>query len=130
MKTDISYLSDEELLKLMAEAEEDLVMAPPDLIPGVMQQIKTSGKSREDREREFRRYCIRVMASMAAAIALVFTMPSLMETVDKARNENAAQEISKEKDSTLFTEILGGHTFFSEEGPFGSFFDKKGGSKT
>lgn len=135
MKTDIPYLSDEELLKLIAETEEELVMAPPDLAPGVMRSIRASGKSPQEREQEFRRYCIRIMASMAAAIVLVFAMPSLLDAADHLHSEHTAQafaeqEITNEKNSALFTEILGGHTFFSNGELFGGFFQKKGGSKT
>lgn len=38
-------------------------------------------RTREERSREFRRYCIRVITSAAAALILLFTLPALLEEV-------------------------------------------------
>lgn len=88
MKEHKPYLSEEQLQSLMAEVEEqELVQAPGDLLSGVLwklEEAKPAEPLRAERKAipkgkamEFRRYCIRVVTSAAAAIALIFALPGL-----------------------------------------------------
>jgi len=100
-----AYLTDDELEKLIADVEQnELVAVPPDMVDIILgnldgsQEIggaeiteifpaevkQTSDKPPEKSKlmrtsynREFRRYCIRVMTSVAAAIAIMFVIPAL-----------------------------------------------------
>ncbi len=88
------YLTDEELELLIAEAEDDLVPAPPDMADVIVNAIwnepqakandavsETKQKRRQgkkaSKKREFVAYCFRVAMSAAAAIAFMFIMPYL-----------------------------------------------------
>ncbi len=83
-----SYLSDEELLSLIEDTENNAMFtAPPDLISDVIGKIEA--KERKEKEPakgdvvrnsviEYRRFCMRVAIAVAAAIALIFTAPLLM----------------------------------------------------
>lgn len=101
--TEKNYLSEEELEKLISDVEEEkLLSAPPGILEGVLSSIGDSGKNdssesirTETKDRiteiqrppetvdftkkktEFRRYCFRVISSMAAAIALLVFMPGI-----------------------------------------------------
>ena len=77
MSDQIPYLSDEELQKLMAEAElETSVRAPEDLEEKVIARIE----SRECKKTiDFAGYCARVAFGVAAAIALLCLAPSIPE---------------------------------------------------
>lgn len=61
-------LSDESLQLLIAEAEQDIIAAPPDLCEAVRKRIQT------DKRRQLRRYSLQVMTSAAAVIALVILL--------------------------------------------------------
>lgn len=71
MSLENEYLSDEELKMLICEIEQsDLVMAPPSIREKVPEK---AGNKNTD----FIGYCIRVVASAAAAIILLFLLPSV-----------------------------------------------------
>lgn len=75
MKMEETYLSDEELDLLIFEIEQnELVSTPPGFADEILTRI---GKQQEQENKriEFRRYCLRVITSVAAAVALVFFMP-------------------------------------------------------
>lgn len=117
------YLTDEELEQLISDVEtEGLMMAPPSLIDDVMEQIEraedvtkecqsddsclepTNGEvdkppkviDFEQRRKEYRRYCIRVMSSVAAAIAFVFLYLGGMDV---------QTEIIPSKESVMMQEV-------------------------
>ncbi len=94
MKLDQNYLSEEELEALVADIEEhDLVQAPPDLLNQILYTIEESISFenntsllekdlfyiQRNKTREFRKYCIQVITSIAAAIVLVFLLPTSMQ---------------------------------------------------
>lgn len=72
MKTEKSYLSEEELLSLIQTVEEeDLVLAPPDLASHILASLDDNSQ----KVAEFRRYCFRVIVSVAATLFLTFAIP-------------------------------------------------------
>lgn len=92
MKLDQNYLSEEELDLLISDIEEhDLVQAPPDLLNQILYTIEesipfennTSLLEKDSLQRkktiEFRKYCLQVITSVAAAIVLVFLLPTSMQ---------------------------------------------------
>lgn len=78
----ISYLSDEELLDLIEDTEKNMtIAAPPDLAGNLLEKIEAY-ENRREKERqqkvvEYRRFCIRVSAAVAAAIAIICISPFL-----------------------------------------------------
>ena len=117
------YLTDEELEKLISDVEtEGLMMAPPSLIDDVMEQIEraedVTKESQSDdsyleptkrevdkppkvidldkKQKEYRRYCIRVMSSVAAAIAFAFLYLGGMDV---------QTEIIPSKESVMMQEV-------------------------
>ncbi len=86
------YLSEEELLKLISDIEnEDIVKAPPDIMENILSQVQAEGTDRPpaseqkeislmERRRYFIKYCLRTALSAAAAIALTFSLPYLKGT--------------------------------------------------
>ena len=117
------YLTDEELEQLISDVEtEGLMMAPPSLMDDVMKKIcgaedlkqyspfvdsylePTNGEvdkppkviDFEQRRKEYRRYCIRVMSSVAAAIAFVFLYLGGMDV---------QTEIIPSKESVMMQEV-------------------------
>lgn len=156
MNQKLEYLTDEELLLLMAEVEEkDLVAAPPDLLEGLLatvgrmetgdasatkaerktQPIPVSKVSMEKRRKEYRAYCFRVITSVAAAIALVFLLP---QTASAEHREPPAytQEItpgryeSKEEAlgaSNMLTQKLGSTNWFEHANQWNIFEKIDGG---
>ena len=92
MKLDQNYPSEEELEALIANIEEhDLVQAPPDLLNQILYTIEesipfennTSLLEKDSLQRkktiEFRKYCFQVITSIAAAIVLIFLLPTSMQ---------------------------------------------------
>ena len=85
MKLDQNYLSDEELEAFITDIEEhDLVSAPPELLNQILHTIElsescikpiTSFEMQRKKTIEFRKYCLQVITSVAAAIVLVFLFP-------------------------------------------------------
>ena len=86
MKLDQNYLSDEELEAFITDIEEnDLVLAPPELLNQILHTIElsescikpiTSFEMQRKKTIEFRKYCLQVITSVAAAIVLVFLLPN------------------------------------------------------
>ena len=85
MKIEDRYLSDEELDALIFQIEQnEMVSAPSGFMDEVLEKI---GEAKEEKiipissvrnkKLEFQRYCIRVITSVAAAIALVFFVPEV-----------------------------------------------------
>lgn len=71
MSLENEYLSDEELEMLICEIEQsDLVMAPPSIREKVLEEARSKNT-------DFIRYCFRVVASVAAAIILLFLLPGI-----------------------------------------------------
>lgn len=120
MKLENGYLSDEDLEQLILEVEEhELVAAPPSLIDKILTEVERQEDakvevfaSRERKVKEFRRYCIRVITSAAAAVAIVFLAPNMKSTeVTKipSRQELIGTSITREEalnDAGVFTQIL------------------------
>ena len=72
MKNENTYLSEEELLSFIQTVEEeDLVLAPPDLTNDILASLGDDTQ----KVAEFRRYCFRVIASVAATLFLTFALP-------------------------------------------------------
>lgn len=108
MKLEENYLTDEQLMQLILDVEEnELVSAPPGLLDTILQEVEKAEKaqikpitSRENRVKEFRRYCIRVITSVAAAVSIIFFTPNLesLEKVDvPSRQELVGENISREE---------------------------------
>lgn len=86
------YLSEEELLKLISDIEnEDIVKAPPDILENILSQVQAEGTDKPpaseqkeisliERRRYFIKYCLMTALSAAAAIALTFSLPYLKGT--------------------------------------------------
>lgn len=73
MSEKLPYLSDEELQKLMDSAQEDIVDAPKSLENDVFNKIE---QRRRKKNIAFWEYCVRIGFGVAAAIALLFIIPS------------------------------------------------------
>lgn len=96
MKDEFNYISDDELEQLMYQVEqEELVAAPPDLMESILEAAGLGGETVKEsvpkvatvksvtvRKKEFYAYCFRVITSVAAAIALVFLLPELLERME------------------------------------------------
>ena len=68
------YLSEEELEKLIMDVEEEtLINAPPDFLGNILTSIDGTKKKKT----EFRKYCFKVISSMAAAIAFLILIPGI-----------------------------------------------------
>ena len=99
-----NYLSDEELLRLMAEVEDEgLVKAPDRIEKNVLREIHIKKKKVTD----FRLYCMRVGLSVAAAIAIMFVGPfnplvqtevPSREVVEQSRVVASKEEAMAERD--------------------------------
>lgn len=83
MNENFNYISDEELEQLILQVEQtELVSAPPDMMENILEasgpapQI-TVMKPKASKQKEFYAYCIRVITSVAAAVALVFLLPGM-----------------------------------------------------
>lgn len=141
MSVENGYLTDEELEQLILEVEQyELVAAPPGLadvismkvediewknsqneIVEVLQKDVTNSQekqkiSRERQIKEFHKYCIRVVTSAAAAIALVFTLPNAESPHRSSREIPARIEVvgecfSREEvlsDTSFLTKVVNG----------------------
>ncbi len=71
---------------------------------------RTAGHRKEDRTAEYYRYCIRVTASVAAAVFLIFTMPWVTETEQwrKMTDENPIDRNLEELESRRLGNLLDG----------------------
>ncbi len=122
MKLVDTYLTDEELEQLILEVEEnELVAAPPDLFERIMEGLEVSkDKASKDKVKEFRTYCFRVLTSVAAAILIIFALPSLMDAQISdvpprqniiVRKEYPTKEEVLHEDSILQKAFGGNHIF-------------------
>lgn len=149
------YMSDEELELLITDVEQnELVAAPPDMLEKILDRIR---EGEEDAEmvsnvknisskqntkqvirpvtniREFRRYCFKVCASVAAAIVLVFALPVISENslTNTTRQEPFIKEsryATKEEalnDQSYLVDKLGNTNIFSKEHEIGIFNGKR-----
>ncbi|MBQ3516715.1 MAG: hypothetical protein IJA29_05765 [Lachnospiraceae bacterium] len=94
------YLSDDELQELIAETEADMVPAPPGLKEDILAALfgESNSTKREHRRQslEFARYCIRVIATVAAAVAFIMIMPYLPDVSGVENEINFISEIQIE----------------------------------
>ncbi len=149
------YLSDEELELLIADVEQnELVVAPPDMLEEILELVrenetdtvavpdaeKNTGNRKTAHSvktvtniREFRRYCFKVCASVAAAVVLVLVLPTMSENSagDMSEQERFIKEsryATKEEalnDQGYLMEKLGGTNIFSKEREIGIFNGKR-----
>ena len=120
MKFREEYLSDLELEQLIRDVEQnELVGAPPDLAEQILHRVKMP-----DKKREFRRYCIRVMTSVAAAIAVVFLLPEVSDTQLFRTAVFSCEEVTNDSTYTML-QILNDDSIFSDDDEFYIF---KGGN--
>lgn len=97
MNRQIEYLTDEELLSLMAEAEADCLPAPPGTEEAVLERLAERERKlralpvrrKRTAKQELRRCSLQVIASVTAAILLLFGAPAWDTLFPKA--ESAAQ---------------------------------------
>ena len=116
MRRNLEYLSESELNDLISLVEnQELVAAPPDLKECVLGRIKEEKQSVMNKKEEFRRYCIRVWTSVAAAIVLIFAFPAVTESLQQYQT----------KESVLM-KALGGRYIF-DNGDMFHFFNDDGG---
>lgn len=148
------YMSDEDLELLIADVEQnELVAAPPDLLEEILERVRegeedavtvsdaqktTSNRKTADSAKsvtniyEFRRYCFKVCASVAAAVVLVFVLPTMSEnsmanTSGQERFMKESRYATKEEalnDQSYLMEKLGGTNIFSKEREIGIFNGK------
>ena len=85
------YLSDEELNAMICEIEScDLVMAPPGIKENVLRKVA-------NKKKEFVTYCFRVVLSAAAAIVLMFLLPTNIDiTVHDEKIPTKQEVLEKE----------------------------------
>ena len=147
----MEYLTDAELECLIRETEQDgLVPAAPDLqelILEVLEQetqacVKTDMKvlkgadqqGKQEKILEFKRYRLRVLTTVAAAVALVFLLPKVeglqiaetdflksmgeQEYVRQHKYETKEEALS---DSGMLEDVLGGVNIFADNNRFNLF---------
>lgn len=134
-----NYLSDEELECLMYEIEsKDLVFAPPDIQEQVLNVLDETPhmiteRSNADKIREFKRYRFRVLATVAAAVVVVFLLPRVENLQQNAMPEKPSekQEFLKKgryktkeealNDSGMLENMLGNVNIFSDKDKYNIF---------
>jgi len=139
MRFDDGYLSDEELEQLILHVEQqEMVAAPPGLLDNILEGMEKSQQSKRssgNKIKEFRGYCFRVMTSVAAAVAIVFLIPELMNTqVSEVPLKQSAimtaKYATKEEalnDKGLFAQTFGGVNIFDNEKQLNIFSERDGG---
>ena len=146
MKLKNEYLSDKELEQLILDVEQhELVAAPPEILERVLDNIETiqgnsnhnlgQNKPSDNKVREFRSYCFRVLTSVAAAIMIVFLLPELLDT--QLADVSTRQDIvaprkyaTKEEalnDKGILMRTLGGVTIFDNDNKLNIFSERDGG---
>ena len=143
MKLEKNYLSDKELDQFILNIEEnELVKAPPDILDKVISQIETISKKDiingndekieaqkelenraiQNKAKEFRAYCFRVITSVAAAIIFVFLLPQLFTTeqFNLLEEQKILSEIYQTKenrfnDTNILSQLLGEKNIFNNE---------------
>lgn len=79
------YLTDEELNSLIADVEQnDLVAAPPNILGSILEELPQNNAS--DKIVEFRRFRMRVIAAVAAVVAFVMIVPGITRNIPKAED--------------------------------------------
>lgn len=105
------YLSDQELEELIAMVEQkELVAVPPDLEERIltkleakeenwkkkyMEEFSDSRKSCTEKQKEFRSYCFRVITSVAAAVIMTFTVPSVLDMISLKLQMRQEMDVSQ-----------------------------------
>lgn len=112
MNEEIGYLSDEELDALIFRIEQnEQVMAPPCIKERLLYRTK-------NKKRDFRMYCFRVVASVAAAIVMLFMLPQIMGNIDSktfdAVSEGYESEMTR-TDIPTRQEVLATQKYASKE---------------
>lgn len=117
------YLSDEELDALIVEIEqEDLVVAPPCIKERLLYR-------EESKKRDFAMYCLRVVASAAAAIVMLFALPGILGNMSPKIADTVVEVYESEIQKTQIPtrqEVLAGEKYASKEEVLGetSFLNK------
>ena len=119
----MEYLTEEELNALIREVEmTEMTSAPPDLLDDILQKIDLAELAKpprilriEKRRKEFRRFCIRVASSVAAAIVLLFMLPAFSggkemtvpakEQVLAASDVKSKEEVLERRDNRLMSRL-------------------------
>lgn len=109
-----SYLSDEELLSLIEDTENNAMFAaPPDLISDVISKIEAADQKEKEplaidvvknSVTEYRRFCMRVAIAVAAAIALIFTAPLMMPDIRSGYSDMLSGRHMSETEQVLTKE--------------------------
>ena len=110
MRDQISYLSDEELQKLIAGAEaETNVKAPDDLEEKVIARIESRQRKKTV---DFATYCLRVGFGVAAAIALLTIVPFIPA---RQITPPARETVVTEKEIPARETVIGGKSTLTRE---------------
>lgn len=109
-----SYLSDEKLLSLIEDTENNAMFAaPPDLISDVISKIEAADQKEKEPPGtdmvknsviEYRRFCMRVSIAVAAAIALIITAPLLMPGIRSGYSDMLSGRHMSETEQVLTKE--------------------------
>ena len=140
MRLENGYLSDEELEQLILDVEQyELVVAPPEIAERVLDSIDVvernsnhepkANRPSENKVREFRSYCFRVLTSVAAAVAIVFLIPGLqsiqLPEMFEKQTRIVSDKYTTEKDALsdagMLTRTLGGVRIFDNNNRFKIF---------
>lgn len=141
-----NYLTDEELEKLILEVEaEKLIDTPPDLVSNILASIEKfeqeevqepflmneketvteiskppSAVDFNQKKSEYRRYCFRVISSMAAAIAFLVILPGISGMKESdipskesivAENVQTREEVTGNNGKRIISTINESHVF-------------------
>ena len=119
----MEYLTEEELNALIREVEmTEMTSAPPDLLDDILQKIDLAELAKpprivciEKRRKEYRRFCIQVASSVAAAIVLLFMLPAFSggkemtvpakEQVLAASDVKSKEEVLERRDNRLMSRL-------------------------
>lgn len=123
MKLEDEYLSDEQLEQLILQVEQhELLKAPPDFTESVLKQLEEFSQSGvkeiipinklESRKKEFVKYSFRVIASVAAAIVLLFSIPEM--NYFQVKNVPTKQEVLATQKYTTREEVLNETSFLTK----------------
>lgn len=121
MRIEEEYLTDEELDALILSVEaEGLVQAPAGVMEQVMEELlpgETLGAEpvlQKDKVVEFRRYCLRVITSVAAAVILMFALPG---TIKMQENGIPTREsVLGQRETKTREQVLGEKSLFGSLG--------------
>ena len=119
----MEYLTEEELNALIREVEmTEMTSAPPDLLDDILQKIDLAELAKpprilriEKRRKEFRRYCLQVASGVAAAVVLLFLLPTFTggkemtvpakEQVLAASDVKSKEEVLERRDNRLMSRL-------------------------